>query len=228
MTNRKSRIRARKVLAKPQVVGWNTSDADEIQIRQWRGRTQIANVEALEPQFGPYGTFRVRSGSGNLYEVEIRDLIGQGNSCGCIDHRVNGLGSCKHIEGVRFALKKKMGARAFAAAAAKGSPRVEVFLRRDGEPTPAIGGAALTADIRGCLKPFVARNGRFTSDPEATARLLEAAPGAPAGLRVSRHFGPWIERERRLAAREKARTKFLAEVRAGRADFNVVKLPLLP
>jgi superfamily II DNA or RNA helicase len=228
MTKKKSKTRARKVLAKPQVLGWNTSDVDEIQIRQWRGRTEIAKVEALEPQFGPYGTFRVRSGTGNLYEVEIRDLTGQSNSCGCIDHRVNGLGSCKHIEGVRFALKKKMGARAFAAAAAKGSPRVEVFLRRDGDPAPMFGGAAVNADIRAFLKPLVARAGILTSDPEATARLLEAAPRVPAGLRVSRHFGPWIERERRLAAREKARAKFLAEVEAGRADFDVVKLPLLP
>ena len=31
------------------------------------------------------------------------------NSCGCIDHRVNGLGTCKHIEGVLSALKTKHG-----------------------------------------------------------------------------------------------------------------------
>jgi hypothetical protein len=101
----KSKTRARKVLEKPQVLGWNTSDADEIRIRQWRGRTETAKIEALEPQFGPYGTFRVRSRTGGLYEVEIRDLTDQNNSCGCIDHRVNGLGTCKHIEGVLFALK---------------------------------------------------------------------------------------------------------------------------
>ena len=46
MTKRKSR--ARKVLEKPQLLGWNTSDADEIQIRQWRGRAEIAKVEALD------------------------------------------------------------------------------------------------------------------------------------------------------------------------------------
>ena len=59
-----------------------------------------------------------------------------------------------------------------------------------------------------------------------------AAPrGSPrrAGqLRFSRHFGSWIERKKRLAAREKAREKFLVAVGAGRASFNVVKLPLLP
>lgn len=226
MTKRKSK--ARKVLEKPQLLGWNTTDADEIQIRQWRGRAEIAKVEALEPQFGPYGTFRVQSGTGGLYEVEIRDLTARTNSCGCIDHRVNGLGTCKHIEGVLLALKKKMGARAFAAAAAKGSPRVEAFVRRIGEPSPMLGGAALIGDIRAFIKPFLAKNGMLASDAEVITRLLAVAPGAPDGLRISRHFGPAIERERRLATREKARAKFLAAVEAGKADFDVVKLPLLP
>ena len=224
---KKSKTRARKVLEKPQVLGWNTSDADEIQIRQWRGRSEIAKVVALEPKFGPYGTFRVHSGAGSLYEVEIRDLADRNNSCGCIDHRVNGLGTCKHIEGVLSALKK-MGARAFASAAAKGSPRVEVFLRRTGEPMPVLGGAALSADIRAFIKPFLAKTGVLVSDPDAITRLLEIAPSAPDALRISRHLGPSIERGRRLAAREQSRTKFLTAVEAGRANFGVVKLPLLP
>ena len=106
---KKPKTKARKVLDKPEVLGWNTSDDDEISVRQWRGRTEIAHIEALEPNFGPYGLFRVGSGSGRDYEVEIRDLTGRANSCGCIDHRVNGLGTCKHIEGVLSALKTSMG-----------------------------------------------------------------------------------------------------------------------
>ena len=89
----KKRTKARAVLEKPQVLGWHTSDEDETRLRQWRGRTEIAAIEALEPKLGPYGTFRVRSGTGGVYEVEIRDLTGRTNSCGCIDHRVNGLGT---------------------------------------------------------------------------------------------------------------------------------------
>ncbi|HEY7845472.1 MAG TPA: DEAD/DEAH box helicase [Bradyrhizobium sp.] len=127
-----------------------------------------------------------------------------------------------------LALKKKMGARAFAAAAAKGSPRVEAFVRRIGEPSPMLGGAALIGDVRAFIKPFLAKNGMLASDAEVITRLLAVAPGAPDGLRISRHFGPAIERERRLATREKARAKFLAAVEAGKADFDVVKLPLLP
>ena len=33
------------------------------------------------------------SGSSIVYDVEIRDLAGRTNSCGCIDHRVGGLGT---------------------------------------------------------------------------------------------------------------------------------------
>ncbi len=223
----KKPTKARKVLEKPQILGWKTSDSDEIELRRWRGRTEIAKIEALEPKLGPSGTFRASSSAGGPYEVEIRDLAGRTNSCSCVDQRVNGLGTCKHIEGVLFALRKKLGARAFAAAAARGSPRVEVFLRRDGVPAPSLGGSAPSAEARAFLDPFLDECGRLVSDPETVARLLLAAPGAPADIRISRHFGPWIERERRLAAREKAREKFLAAVGAGRASFDVVKLPLL-
>jgi hypothetical protein len=226
MARKKSK--ARKVLEKPQVLGWKTSDADEIAVRQWRGRTEIAKIEAVEPQFGPYGTFRVQSGSGAVYEVEIRDLAGRGNSCGCIDHRVNGLGTCKHIEGVLSALKKKLGVRGFAAAAAEGPQRIEVHLRREGRPAPSLGGPSPAGDACAFLKPFISKAGALKSDPDSIERLLSIAAKAPPEIRVSRHFGPWIERERRLATREKAREKFLSEVAAGSASLDVVKFPLLP
>lgn len=124
---KKSPKRARKVLEKPQILGWKTSDAEEMELRRWRGRTEIAGIEALEPEYGLFGTFRVHSVSGGAYEVEIRDLAGRTNSCGCIDHRVNGLGSCKHVEGVLASLKNKHGVRAFRAGASIGSPRTEVL-----------------------------------------------------------------------------------------------------
>jgi SNF2-related domain/Helicase conserved C-terminal domain len=225
---KKKKTKARKVLEKPQVLGWKTSDADEIELRRWRGRTEISKIEALEPKFGLYGTFRVHSSTGGVYDVEIRDLAGRTNSCGCIDHRINGLGTCKHVEGVLFALKKKLGVRAFAAAAASGSLRVEIFLRRDGQPIPSLGGPVPGPKARAFLKAFLAKEGTLKSDLRSIAQLLEAAPDAPYGIRISRHFGPWIERERQLAAREKAKEKFLSAVTSGRASFDVVKLPLLP
>ena len=129
---------ARAVLDRPPPLqGWRTTDEDEIALRRWRGRTEIVAIEALEPDQPFFGTFRVQSGSGGFYEVEIRGLDGFGNSCGCIDHRANGLGTCKHIEGVLAALRQR-NAKAFREAAARGTPRIEVFLDRRGAAAPAL------------------------------------------------------------------------------------------
>src|SRR6202158_5133195 len=118
--------KARAVLDKPPQQGWRPPDEDERALRRGRGRTEIVAIEPLEPEQPLFGTFRAQSGSGGFYEVEIRSLDGFANSCGCIDHRVNGLGTCKHIEGVLAALEghRAKAFRAAAAAAARGSPRV--------------------------------------------------------------------------------------------------------
>jgi hypothetical protein len=100
--NRKSarKRKAKAVLDRPALPpGWHSSDDHEITLRRWRGRTEILSVKALEPDHPYFGTFRAQSASGGSYEVEIRSLNDMINSCGCIDYRVNGLGTCKHIEG---------------------------------------------------------------------------------------------------------------------------------
>jgi hypothetical protein len=63
------------------------------------------------------------------HEVEIRSLNELTNSCGCIDYRANGLGTCKHIEGTIEAMARGR-ANSFRAAKATGASRVEVFLNR--------------------------------------------------------------------------------------------------
>jgi len=114
----RTRKGARAVLKRPAAPqGWDTSDEHEIELRRWRGRTEITTVEALECGQPIFGAFRARSDSGSTYEVEIRSLNSHDNSCGCIDHQVSGLGTCKHIEGVLAALRRR-GVRAFGQAAA--------------------------------------------------------------------------------------------------------------
>jgi superfamily II DNA or RNA helicase len=223
------------VLDKPPAPqGWRTSDAEEIELRRWRGRTEIVAIEALEPEHRLFGSFRVQSGSGGAYEVEIRSAGTFINSCSCIDHRANGLGTCKHIEGALAALQRR-GATAFRAGAAEGSARVEVFLDRRETPRPAVLWPANRADLRLARKwlaPFLTPGGGIDEAPDRIAALVAAWQSAPAkvrrALRVSRHFGPWLERQRRLASRAEARTAFLAEVESGKADFDVVRSPLLP
>jgi hypothetical protein len=217
------------------VQGWRTSDEEEIERRRWRGRTEVVGAEPVDAAEGYFGTFRVRSASGGSYDVEIRSLGKPLNSCGCADHRVNGLGTCKHVEGVLAHLRRR-GVRAFTAAAQAGSPRVELFLGRGGEAVPQImwpADPSVTEAVRGALSAYLTVDGQLA---DATPAALEAAMQAIGDLeptlrrhvRVSRHLAPWVAEATRRAARIANREEFLAEVAAGRQTFDMLRHKLLP
>src|SRR5216683_8338842 len=169
--------KAKAVLERPALPpGWLTSDDDEVALRRWRGRTEILSVKALEPDHPYFGTFRAQSASGGSYEVEIRSLNGLANSCSCIDYRVNGLGTCKHIEGTIAAMARGR-AKSFRAAKATGSSRVEVFLDRRASAGPAVTWPAESPgrnfkSVREWLAPHLAADGTLTRDPERIERLI--------------------------------------------------------
>ncbi len=233
---RRTRGRAKRVIERaPALQGWQTTDADEIERRRWRGQTDIVESHALEPDQRHYGTFRVRSATGGGYEVEIRSLDGPLNSCGCADHRVNGLGTCKHIEGVLARLRRQ-GVRAFNEAARAGSSRVEIFLPRNGEVVPRLlwprrgsASAAVRPVIADCL---AADGGLRDPSPAGVQRLLDIIAAADARVRahvrVSRYIAPWLGEAKRRASRDEAKKEFLAEVDAGRQTLEVLSQPLLP
>jgi hypothetical protein len=235
--------KAKAVLERPALPpGWLTSDENEIGLRRWRGRTEILSVAALEAAHPCYGTFRTESASGGSYEVEIRSLDAFANSCGCIDYRVNGLGTCKHIEGTLAALAHGKDFRRAKAAGSPGtprtpgSPRVEVFLDRRNGAVPAIMWPAEAdrdlAPVRDWLSPYLAPDWTLTRAPETIEALLAAFATAPAAvraaMRVSRHFAPWLERARRERGRIEARAAFEADIAAGRASLDILKHKLLP
>ena len=212
----------------PPPLGWDTSDEEEIDRRRWRGSTDIVSVEALEPDVPYFGTYRVRSTSGNHYDVEIRSLADRSNSCGCADWNLNGLGTCKHIEGTLEWLRRR-GKRAFAAAAILGNPRSEIYPAPDG--TAALYVLPAAADATGTgYSHLIAPDGRLAGDPlETLDRLRAALADRPAStVRFSRHIEARLTEERRRRRRLTEREAFLAEVEAGRASFDVVKHPLLP
>jgi len=230
------RRKALRVLERTPVQGWRTSDQDEILMRRWRGRTDISDVAPAEADQGFFGLFRARSASGAVYEVEIRSLDQPMNSCNCIDHRVNGLGTCKHVEGVLAALQRGK-VRAFRASAMAGSPKIEVFLDRRAAPLPTIAWPSQADETalspaREWLKPWLEDNGTLTSAPERIETLLHTWPNAPAAvaaaLNVSRHFDSWIERARRETKRRMERAAFEADLASGHDRIEVLTHPLLP
>jgi hypothetical protein len=230
------RARARAVLDRPPgPQGWRTTDDDEIALRRWRGTTDIVAIEAVEAEHPIFGTFRTRSETGGSYEVEIRSLDSFANSCGCIDHRVNGLGTCKHVEGVLAALRRGH-AKILREAGGRGSPRVEIFVdRRDTARLAITWPAARRAHaqaVRAWLDPFLGADGTPPQDAAAAEALLAAWQAAPKGirqaLRMSRHIEAWIERLERQRARVEARAAFVAEVEAGHASLDLLRHKLLP
>lgn len=220
----------------PTFTGWRTSDAEEIERRRWRGLSEIVSVEALDPAHPVFGDFRVRStGSGNAYTVEIRSLSQPLNACDCHDFRVNGLGTCKHIEGTLAALKRKRKGPARAAAEA-GSPRVEVYLAPGPEPQATI--AWPTAKLEPGLARLLAGAGlppgteRLDEPAQLLARidrlLGEASPDLRALIRVSARLRTWVADRERRAERAAARARFAADLAANRESLDLLKAPLLP
>lgn len=218
------RVTQRK--ARPQ--GWLTTDDEEVERRRQRAAEEPFTIEAIEPEQPVFGSFRVESASGGAYEVEIRSLIRRDNSCGCPDHRVNGLGTCKHVEAVLASLSAAQKRKA-------AGQRIEIFLRRTGAASQVrvqwpLGSGRSRA--RPLLAAFFSL-GELRGDPvTALPELARAVAGAPpevrAQIRISRHLLPWAEDERRKAARQTARAQFVSEVEAGQATFDVLKFPLYP
>jgi len=97
-------------------LGWQTSDEDERQRRVQRGqRAEGLAWQALEPSLAPLGRHLVSLDDRPVeagYVVELRGFDDQAiNGCSCIDFRINGLGTCKHIEALRHARRRQRNKR---------------------------------------------------------------------------------------------------------------------
>src|ERR1700675_3790533 len=82
------------------IYDWRTTDQDEIRLRQQRAREEQPQIRNLEPAHRIFSQFEVRSPSGMTYSVELRSVAERIFSCTCTDFRINGLGTCKHVEAV--------------------------------------------------------------------------------------------------------------------------------
>ena len=186
----------------PAFRGWISTDEDEVRRREWRGRTEIDEVRALDPDHAPFGDYRVRSPSGDTCVVEIRSLRELINSCECPDFRTNRLGTCKHIEGVR---RQPGGVRASRATKRRASERIEVFLgERNGQVVrmtvlerAAAGDPHLVQEAERLLASLRRGSGK------ALGALRKLALDHRDTIRVSRRLDAWVD-DRRTWARHAA------------------------
>ncbi|MDQ6950396.1 MAG: DEAD/DEAH box helicase [Mariprofundales bacterium] len=237
-TNRSKAEKTRKTRKKkdsvPHFVGWLTSDEDEIERRRDRGAKADVAIQALEPERTFFGSFLLTSDSGDSYRVEIRSLTQRCNSCDCPDHRVNGLGTCKHVEAVLNHLQKRRK-RVFRAAAVVGSPRLEIYLdRRDNGVHLLCPSDDARQEMNAALQmitPFFASDGRLFNDPlnaiPALNRVLAKAPDAVrACIRLSYHLNHWLERLQQKAEMRQTREDWENDLAAGKRSGNFLRLPL--
>jgi len=215
-----------------EVVGWRTTDEHEIELRRERGAAEVDSIEKLDGEGTFHGTWRVPSASGEAYLVEIRSLCEPINSCGCGDHRANGLGTCKHVEGVLDRLRRRRG---HAAALRAGNPITELFLdRREGRPAllrtrrPGRRGNAERTVDAACGPDGELRD----RSPRAIARIVRELAALPpaqrARVRVSRYLGEWLEQEHDREAAGQARQALERDLDAGKPALDLLRVPLYP
>jgi hypothetical protein len=210
----------------PVASDWRTSDSDEIAKRRQRARDESFVITNRSPAHPIFSNFRVKSGSGLEYSVEVRDLNWQGTVCDCVDFRSNGLGFCKHVEAVHLYLRGRYR-HGFRAAQATGSNRIEVTLDsasqglrvlRNGDPLPRV-----------FAKWFDAEGRMRGNSPELVLDGLRGFSGPQARrVRISQEIEPWLENRRRATERQQLRREYELKVQSGEWPAQETLVPLFP
>ena len=212
--------------------GWNTSDEDEINRRRQRAQSEAMQVEQVGHGLEFFGDYRVRAGSSNHYQVEIRLLAERLNSCTCADYDTNGLGTCKHVEKVLLSLRKK-GVRKFREASRVGSCRTEVHVHPGDGSVRIMQPDALPVEARNLFRDFFSADGSLMGEPAtvipAIKRAVREAPeNISRHIRISHRLDTLLARGENLPRRQKAKEYFLHDVRDGKRSLDIMKLPLYP
>ena len=200
---------------------WRTTDQDEINRRIVRAKEEAHQISNLDPRYPIFSTFGIASPSGMNYQVEIRNLATRHFSCNCTDFRVNGLGTCKHVEAVLIWIKRRHRGEV-RLAMEKGSPRIDIV---QGDNTLKVERNLENLPIR--LQAFFDAQGllRPESDPNEVVKALTIAGN---NIRISQEIQPWLERRQREEDRLLLRRDYETGVQEGRYPEHVTLSPLFP
>src|SRR6266550_3344411 len=205
---------------------WRTTDSDEINKRHQRARDEAFTISNADPRHPIFSNFNVASRSGLNYSVEIRDVRGRQFACDCVDFRINGLGTCKHVEAVLLLLERRFK-RLFQAAVQKGSDRVDLV------PDAALGSLRLlngNGSLPKTVREWFDANGVLkNASPEDAAAALERLRQADfPELRISQEVARWLESRRRAEERKQLRRDYELRVQSGEWLAHETKVPLFP
>jgi hypothetical protein len=218
--------KAKSASVVPSHHNWRTTDEDEINRRRERAQAEDLKITNITPAHPIFSNFQVKSGSGLTYSVEVRDLGQRQFACQCVDFRINGLGTCKHVEAVLLNLQARY-ARAFRAARQKGSARFEVLPDPLRDTLRLVNGHGPLPSV---LREWFNDDGQLIeSAPEkATEALRQLAAKNLPQLRVSQDLDPWLQERGRAAGRKELRRQYEHKVQSGEWPAHETKMPLFP
>jgi len=210
--------------ALPPHTDWRTTDADELAKRRLRAREEKFRITNLDPAHPVFSNFEVKSPSGMTYRAEIRDVASRQFSCTCTDFRINGLGTCKHVEALLLQLARRQRAE-FKGAERIASPRVDIVpdatagrLRVERNPARLPTGLRVAFD----------ENGLQHAEFEPTVLAEEIRASRSGVLRLSQDVAPWLEAMERERDRILSRRAYEAGVADGSHPEHVTHSPLFP
>jgi hypothetical protein len=212
--------------AVPSHHNWRTTDQDEINRRRERARTEDFKITNATPAHPIFSNFQVKSGSGQTYSVEVRDLRQRQFACQCVDFRINGLGTCKHAEAVLLWLQARQ-ARLFQAAARNSSPRIDILPDLLHNTLRVVNGHG---PLHPALREWFDGDGLLVdSAPESAAEALrQLSSSRLPQLRVSQELDPWLQERARDAERKDSRRQYELKVQSGDWPAHETKVPLFP
>ena len=221
--NRKTASLAHPEIDVPPVHDWRTTDTDEINKRRLRARNEPLHVSEMGGHHPIFAQFRVSSGSGMSYAVEIRSLRERFFFCTCVDFRINGLGTCKHVEATLHYLEARHGRR-FDEARQIESPLIDIV------PDPAGETLRIERPINSLparLRRFFDSNGRLRS--KEPAQVLEKIRNARMlNVRISQQVTPWLQTRRQLEERKTLLREYEQKVQSGEWPAQETLAPLYP
>lgn len=174
--------------ALPAHTDWRTTDADELAKRRLRAREEKFRITNLDPAHPIFSNFEIKSPSGMTYRAEVRDVASRQFSCTCTDFRINGLGTCKHVEAILLQLSHRQRAE-FKAAERISSPRADIV----SDATGRLRVERNTSKLPPKLRARFDASGVQLEDlsPEELVEELDACRSR--SLRVSQDVQPWLE-----------------------------------
>jgi hypothetical protein len=210
----------------PSAHDWRTTDTDEINKRRLRAREESFAVTNTDPRHPVFSNFHVKSGSGLSYNVEVRDLRQRQFACDCVDFRINGLGTCKHVEAVLLQLEARY--RRLFTGAQKNSPtRLDVVIDPIADTLRLVNGGGTPPRV--VAKWFDAEGRLADGSPETALTALEQLREANfPQIRISQEIAPWLENRRRASERKQLRHEYELKVQSGEWPAHETTVPLFP